>query len=407
MEFIFLLIILFVIIFIYVKEGTLLNPIIFYLIIWLLMLFSSILGLFNLVDTSNETYSLIFISLMSSVIGYFFAKTIKLPLRKTSSRKSKIFNYNLLYAIELIIIVIFIFRFITVVNMLIDGASLSFIRSNYSELFLSNRLVALLDEYLIGPFIYLLPTISIINFFSDKRKNLLLYGTLILIILYSLTNGGRFILYYFIVQFIVMYLHTRKRTNRVKVKSFNIFILGAIIVFFVFLSQLRGIDSLFKSLYFYLSGSLPNLDYRLSVLDNLNYKSYGFAFFSGFFRIIFIFLGYLGFNFHFYDNFILTINVEDFILIAPSVHYNAFVTPLFYFYSDGGIIGVIIFSIIYGFVISTIFKMFKQRNNIFINIVYLLLIINIFTTMVRWQFIIPSYAYSYVFAFLLFKNVKE
>ena len=84
--------------------------------------------------------------------------------------------------------------------------------------------------------------------------------------------------------------------------------------------------------------------------------------------------------------------------------FNSFATCFYYFYRDGGFVGIIIESGIYGFFSYRTFKNLKEKSQAREIILYSVILITIFTSMVRWQFGRPEFFMVVVYIMLLTKK---
>ena len=87
---------------------------------------------------------------------------------------------------------------------------------------------------------------------------------------------------------------------------------------------------------------------------------------------------------------------------------NAFVTPLYYFYIDGGYIFVCLASLIFGLIVSFSYEQICKKIETRNFIIYLLIVYGIFVSFMRIQTAIPTYIISFILTFLIFiKEEKE
>lgn len=89
--------------------------------------------------------------------------------------------------------------------------------------------------------------------------------------------------------------------------------------------------------------------------------------------------------------------------IGPKVWFNAYYTFFYDFYLDGGFLSVGLESFIFGIMSSrSIFRMNKQKNDVEAQCKGLLMCIVLFMGIIRWQFISPTFVFSYIYLFLIF-----
>ena len=87
---------------------------------------------------------------------------------------------------------------------------------------------------------------------------------------------------------------------------------------------------------------------------------------------------------------------------------NAFVTPIYYFYIDGGYLFVCLASLFFGGYINRFHKVFVNNINIKSFTYYALIMYGVFLTFMRIQTCIPGYWLSFLMAsFLLHPSKKE
>jgi len=407
MEIIILIELFIIIILSYLKDKKFYNPITSLSLIMFILVFLSALRLFDLIETSPYTFFLIGIFMFFITLGYYFITLSTSTFKKTNMKKIVVhekykIRYRVVYIVFLIVIFIIIYRLYLVINLLNLGYTFSQIRSNTLNIVEFSNYYSLIYQYIAKPIVFLSIPLGIIDFYIGKKK--IIYFTIILIVFLSLVEGGRFILYYFIVLNIISYsIFKSKIKIKKSIMTVSTIITILIILLVYFISDSRGIENYFEHTYLYLAGSIPHLSLRISQIRNY---TYGFTFISGFVKPIFVFLNGLGILSYpeFYINVLSYANVEDVVFIANNTTYNAFVTPVFYFYLDFGIIGVILYSIIYGMLLGFSYSLIKRKMNILNLFIFLMIMQGVFTSMVRWQFITPHYALTFIYILLFVKK---
>jgi oligosaccharide repeat unit polymerase len=400
----------------YHKEKNIYNPLTFVFFIFALSIGLASLNLFSIFSTSQFTYFIIFTGLISFFIGYCFFYIIN-PSAKYNNITDKtnryIFNirYKLVYIFCVIAIGCLAYNALQTIKLLMQGYSLYIIRSDPYDLIDVPVIYSLFNAYIINPFIFALIPLGVVDYISGKR--VLILPTIIIILLSMISSGGRFIVLYFLIFCIVSVLILKKQLNiskKIKRRIFIITLIGIIAI--AVITNMRGVSStLFEHLYNYIAGPIPHLDYRLNILQEQQVYTYGFTFLRGFLDPLFFILKSIGivqgYPMIYFDSMNLSY-VDDSVLIGIDTYFNAFVTPFFYFYLDGGILGIIICSSIYGFIFSLSYHYVKKAPNILNIAIYLLFIQGAITSMVRWQFIFPAYALAFIFLlFFLKKDIKK
>ena len=214
----------------------------------------------------------------------------------------------------------------------------------------------------------------------------------IMLAAYALCSGGRTLIAQILVTIIFTFIIYKKQlfmmvkdlSARKKIRKFRKHIIIAvllIVVSMVLLTiQRKGTASsrnmtAWRSMYEYTGYILPYLDVQLS---NYHYPHlHGYAFILGFIRLsqtVICNLLKLPQPDAFY---VLTKDIAATIQLGTYVSsddiMNAYVTMFYYFYADGGIVGVILESFVFGLLVSGFY--YRLRKNIDIKIVSIYMII--------------------------------
>ncbi|MFE4714636.1 O-antigen polymerase [Paenibacillus sp. NPDC056722] len=389
------------------------NPISILFAFFALMIGLASMGLYNLYIVREHTYNVLSIGLLSFLVGYAIMSLI-FPKNKEDYFDSNVkyeLKYGFLYFLYFLTIVYMLFRLSNVILLLTQGYSLGEIRGSFSSEVLGSSTWAIIYEnYINKALIFMIMPIAAIDFFAGKKDKKLLVLSIFVAILSAFGDGGRVIFYYIFIHFMIAAVIYKKRLNiSRKIK-------GIIIVLIVFgvsamyiITKMRGPSvSIIQQLYLYLAGAIPHLDYRLYIIDSTNSSTHGWAFFNGYLKPLFHVMNSAGL-FSYPQSFLNSLdllNVDNFVNIGEKLTFNAFVTPFFYFYSDAGFFGVIIFSAIYGIICSLSYSYVKYRPNIKNIAIYLLIMQGVLTSMVRWQFVISAYALSFLYLNLVIRKKK-
>lgn len=396
----------------YIKEKNVYNPLTVFMSFFGIILLLSSLKLYDLYEVKQFTYFIVVLGLFSFFIGYLFIDLLKSKgkqiKKERDSQPSKSLefnpNYKILFFIYIIVIVFLSYRTFQVLIEVSQGTTLTEIRNHSQNILELSGLYNLTNNYVIKPIVFALIPLAVIDLFIGKRKILL--PSFIVALLYAFSEGGRFIFLYYIIQFFAGAIIFKKKIIVTKKTKRRIFLLlTTSIIFILFITNIRSSDtSILKSAYMYLSGAIPHLDYRLGIIADSD-RTLGLSFVMGYLTTFFVILNGFGILPYpeFYNKAIELGYVEDFVRIGEDSLFNAFVTPFYYFYLDGGILGILIFSFIYGLTFTLVYYFLQQRPTIMLLSVYLLLLQGALTSMVRWQFYNPTYSLSFVFLFFIVK----
>ncbi len=373
------------------------------------------MGLYNLYDVRDDTYIVICIGLLSFLIGYVFISVI-FPKKSNTylvTEDRYEFQYNTLYFFYFITIAYMLYRVFNVLILLTQGYTLGEVRGAFtSEVLGSSTWAVIYENYVNKAIIFMIIPIAAIDFFAGKKDKKLLILTLVVAILSAIGDGGRVIFYYVFIHFLIAAAVYKKRFNisrKMKRVTLVLIVLGVTAMYVI--TKMRGPSaSIIQQLYLYLAGAIPHLDYRLYVIDSTNSHTHGWAFLSGYSKPFFHVISSTGvFNYpQTFLNSLDLMNVDNFVNIGEKLTFNAFVTPFFYFYLDGGILGVSLYSALYGIICSLSYNYVKYRPNIKNIAFYLLIMQGVLTSMVRWQFVISAYALSFLYLnFVIRKKNKN
>ena len=268
---------------------------------------------------------------------------------------------------------------------------------------------------LLSPASALMAPVAAYYFFGSKEKktrNILAAVSVVNLVTSSLAGGGGRLGYIlFAVYYLLAYNHL-KHTGSLR-KKFNtkkllvaacvcgVFVLGFTII-------RTGFGNLFKqfSTYFGMPPALlakwlpfigggAGFTFGLTTLFGLH--SYGFR------ALKTIGLGAAVpaiYNVAFYN----ILSAEKFVPMGNGMNYNAFVTPVYYFFADGGLIGVILFSLVFGIICSLLYSSFRKTGDLKHFLLYSLMVYAILISFMRIQTAIPSFIISILFVLLLFNK---
>lgn len=161
---------------------------------------------------------------------------------------------------------------------------------------------------------------------------------------------------------------------------------------------------LLYNLYVYFCGSVPHTSLRLDTVK-MDY-TYGLTLISGFIRPLMLIYKYLVGNFpEIYQRTLdIGLTLQSPVYITDVKSFNAFVLPFYYFYNDFGVLGVITDSFIYGIFSGIVFFRFKKVPQKINLAKYLLIIIYIYTSMIRFSPSIVYFAFAYFYINFCFLN---
>ena len=418
-------------IFFYRKRKAI-SPVIVFFALWTFILILSNLHLYNIYEASDKAYFLILTMLVFFALGIVLnICTLKSIHKNTKSKvKEEILKielrYKIYYTLCFAIIFLYIIDIIIIIQQLQEGTPLWQIRNwtlepvGSDNPILNRRsfLETIIRNIILAPCEMIIPPITAYYFFTEenkKRKYILLIVSILVLVTSSVAGGGGRIgfIYYigcFILAFFIMYKKEEKSKEIIKKykKSIGIFfVLG--ILFIIGYTVLRtGFGNIIKQIYTYFALPPTLLSEWLPEIENVNH-TFGMTTFFGMHSYFFRVLATIGLinlvppidN----DTYLYITDAEIFKQVGYGVG-NAFVTPIYYFYIDGGYIFVCLASMFFGFLVSGVFEKFEKNINIKSFAIYALVTYGVFVSFMRIQTAIPAYIIAFIFIEILFKEKR-
>lgn len=404
------------------KRDRLINPSTLFFSLWSFILLLSNVDLLGIYKPSDDAYFLILLMLL-----FFFAGSLRMHIssKTTAIKKTYALNFKMYFFLVGILLSFTMIDCIIAIKGLLDGIPAWQIRGwRMAPFGLSdNPMLArrsLVEEIfrasILTPFEAIIPPVTAYYFFypgkNRTRRKILLLSSLCVLVLSSVAGGGGRLgyIYYFGCFLLAFFTLPSYRKKHYK-KYLLIVLIFALIIIFLFTSIRAGSEgyaafiTLFCQFYKYfaipptlLSLWLPNLyetEHSYGMLVSFGIHSY-------FFRALKI-LNLNSFVPEVYDiTFTNILNAEKFLDVGYGVA-NAFVTPIYYFYIDGGVSGVCFFSFILSKIAAVYYKKFRSDINIKSFVIYALIFYGVFLTFIRLQVCMPSYMISFFIAMVIFK----
>ena len=426
--------VIFLIVSIKIKKTKSIKPTTIFFALWAFILFLSTLNLYNINKPTNEAYILVMLMLIfffvGSMIGHFIkiedSKRFTKYLNNNKDKKMKIV-YVLFFALSFLSIFFNIIDCVLIVKELSKGTPMWQIRNWGLEPFgsdnpiLSRRsfLEDLVRSVILTPFANIVPPITAYYFVNSKNKKMkyaLLINSLIMLLSSSIASGGgRLGFIYYVGCFLLAFYIFCKNKNNSKeiikryIKILLIFIIIAFIFVIGYTSIRSGIGNFIKETYTYFALPPTLLSEWIPEMKETSH-TYGLLTTFGIHSYFFRTLQTVGLNFMvpqiYNDAYQSILNAEIFRNVGYGVG-NAFVTPIYYFYIDGGYPFVCIASLFFGILVSVAYKIFEKNINLRSFAIYALIIYGIFVSFMRIQTAIPAYIISFILVMLCIKKDKD
>lgn len=375
--------------------------------------------LFSINSITSSTRMVFFVGILSFVLGYLplFLSSNKghnFPSVEDPKNELKIASNKRQFFLLLTIfsIVLYFIQFLQLLPYWLSGGVPLVKQANAEKFIVGSGIVDTLVTFIANPIqILTLFSFSIDFFFSRGRYFYIqTFLTLLLAVLKYLVSGSKFSLIMLILPFLLVYL-IYSSVNKSLDKRFSLSRYKSLILiltfFIVYLLQDKEGDWV-RSLYFYLVGNVPFGDFAITHIENQDIYFYGFVTFNGLFRLFTILFKFIGVNFDFfnivneaYDSMLL---FEKAVYISPTEQYNAFTSIFTYFYKDGGIYAVIVFSGFLGWLSKQVYRKLNYQLSYFNVLLYLVLCYVLFFSLVRIQTYNITVVLALFYAFLLFQG---
>lgn len=395
------------------------NPITVFCGLWGFILLLYSLPLYNMFPASSESLLLIISGTGMFSLGAFFSTMMFLKTRKNSvfpsiESNSVSIRYDILIALNAISFVFLIGFGFNVVVLIISGRGFSYIHKMYNVvdeegILGASSLSRSLVSWIVWPVMHMsLASLAVFSQCDNRSENPLKKLCAIIILanlgLFTLISGKRSFLAEAIVFFVAVYIMRGKKVKLSrKTKLIIIIVAGILIWAFNYISVDRGSDSIISLFYVYLVGCIPHLSVKLQYMP---VSVVGFTSVYGFFHAPITIS-----NFVLHSDYLSSIRdsmsqlvafTQERVLIGRGMTYNAFLTPFYYFYLDGGWVGNILLSFLFGLISMHIYHRFLKRRDFYSVVIYVLLFFSLYMSMVRFQFFQMRFVLSFFYAYLVF-----
>lgn len=251
--------------------------------------------------------------------------------------------------------------------------------------------------------------LPVVMFQKKTKENIILTAELILfLILHMFVTGARSFLIDIVILFAIYMLMNfeivkRKfiKPKKIPKKVIFLFAVGAVLLVIVMTVLRKGNkrdSSLLREIYRYFAISYPLFDRHLRISEHLPH-THGWELIYGLVRPPFSMLRSIGLNFpEGLNEAMIQINANDDFYQVGGGQSNSFVTVFYYHYMDFGVISLVLYSLLYGFVSQVVYNTMKRNtHNLRAQTFYLIIAIGLFLTFARSLFA----AYRYVYALMV------
>ena len=393
------------------EYKNIINPCIVFIGVWLIIMFANSLHIYGLYSASNKAIIIINIGVISFAIGYFISFAKKNKIKKDIN--SYTIRYRYVYILCLICLVYFIIKFIRSFELIISGSSLANIREIVQNNNQSSEINNLIYNFLVLPSAYSIEVLAITDYWIGKKNKVLFFCNLIIIFLRVIGDAGRTPLINFILYMILGYIVSKdiQKAGANNKETRKYILIGILLLIIATFSRITS--SIWRISYFYISMSPVLLGEWVNRVEEQNLLTYGITSFNGiFFTLNYFIKNILGLNDYIpiikksYD--IIAATDSNWIKInAGTTTANAYVSLFWFFFTDGRLLGVVLGSVLFGYICGD--RYFKLIKNINLKnlAIYMLLFQSVIFSFIRFYFAKPYFILAYLFIILLIKKEKE
>lgn len=401
-----------------------LSKIFIYLFIawWGVWLILSTLDVYGLFTVDNSTYLLILLAIFMFVTGFVVGLSQKsIHFTEVGQIHTINIHQNKVYKVILIAVFLLVgYYFIRyqILSRQIPTNQLRIIRFSVGALFTSTEQL-LFFNFFIEPFIFVLYAVIAYMIIYNKMKNIVFALSALTLFMYAGIGSGRLPIIYMLMSLVFMFLISKinpavrtieEQLSSEKIKKLlksSIYVLIAVfpllLIYASWLTAFRlgqtsfsfetislGFNELMKQFIVYFTGPFRALDYGLK-----NYVSeipllYGQATLAGINELLHATLHVLGVEIR-NINYLLGDYLQNrSILVADGIFFNYAYTFIMIFYFDLGIIGVVLFSFIFGFFARKTIFLFNKKPSIPSLVLLVFYFLAVIFSVFSWMFQSPS-----------------
>ena len=284
-------------------------------------------------------------------------------------------------------------------NIIGNGASFNDIRVLAQAKGETSPFINFVFNFIVLPASYVIEILAVADVFRGKKDKKLFVIAILLIILRTISDGGRgqivdFLLFLFIGHSLSRNKkHEKDSQGKRKFLRYSFVIIAALIVLLLIVTVQRSSSGVFRIMYFYLSMPPTMLDYWSNIIDSSSGQWFGLICANGLLFVVAYLIKNM-FGFSSYPSFVK----EPYDLIARTdsqwiainnggTTANADVTIFWFLYADFGFAGVIVGCLLYGLVVRMSYNYEREKADTRSLAFYLFIFWTLFYSFIRLQFV--------------------
>lgn len=394
-------------------EKRKINPISLMFGEWFAIILLASMNLYDILPASDHTYLMIFIGLLSFLVGYYIVRIVKI---KKGNKQYTIRNW-LVALLAIISIIVFTLDAAQALRIIIGGGGLKAVREiAQSGSLYNNRLLNMLRFIVATPFAFAVAIVAPVNFFLSKKRNKPIYAVAIaLIVLKIISDGSRSIFILSAVTAILCFTYTkREEIHRVffifsKRMWIGIGITLVTAVVLVYMTISRSGDDSLRYTYYYFAMEPIMFEKWTSEVSASNTVGYGTASFNGLLFVLFNLSSSIfgiaqpaGWTMT-YD-FIERVGTDWQVITSNGLTANSYVTVMFPFYLDGREYGICIGMIFLGVIMGVAYRSIENNVNERNMSIYSLMMIALLYSFQLFIFENIFYSMSFIMLLMIYKR---
>lgn len=399
------------------------NPGSMFLALWGLILCLYSLRLFSIYDVDNLTIWVFCLGIISFAIGCIPVsfRFGSIPLYKDYSVCEQAFAFRsktrmFFLGASIVAVVVLAIRAVNTLPFW-SGGAFAVKQANAEGYITYSSWISILYTFFASPIETLSVFVIAVDFFFNRSSFSKLQATLTALMIFFgyIASASKFALFVpvlaFGVTFYVYLIFIRHEDamllkltgwKKILIITISFMILGFLIYM---LNQKYG--GWAESLYMYLVGCIPCGGHAISSMHDGEYY-YGMVSLNGVFRVLSQIFSFVGIKLPFSDflneAYSAMLTYERAINISPTVSYNAFISAFSYFYKDGGLLGVVLGSLIFGRICSCVYCRLIRERSAYSILLYLFISYLILFSIVRMQLFLAPTVMVLVYMVLFFRR---
>lgn len=370
-----------------------LNPIFVFTVIWGAISVLASANMFGINETSDAIYGMTALGVFFFVVGGFCViQMISKKKYYTSSalrytQGSATYRNRIFFILQIMALITFFVADIQSFLLIRSGHSIADMYAmkiqmglgNSTLLSQKNGFVSIFLEYLARPILAISIPYGCVTFFKYKNKKQLLI-TVLMLFLAFFTRFNRMDIMIFVISFICCFVILGNKDQMKKIykkyKRFVIIFSVIGIVLFSIITINRGIESFGKAIYYYFCGNMPFCNVKIEKILPNHINTWGLTSYNGVLRPFLQMLEGIGISPDLVSVAETYINVEQAEVISNTGSiYNAFVGPFYFFYCDLGVLGIIVYSFVFGVICEQCYMKMKKIGSDYYIVFYLILLV--------------------------------